>query len=170
MAENLNQEDLIATLQRLGLELQNPAAIPTWEDEPIFTLIGEDEDRPAFSHVLFYDTEMIEEDDAYTRWVLDWARATAKQDRVTDVASHIDFDGGTSWLTYTLDGRPVRLEFKQDDDWLDPDVHDRVLEDFGTVPGRTRLYIDNGQGGTYIWLPDDSVAEFTELFPDAVRV
>ena len=29
-------------------------------------------------------------------------------------------------------------------------------------------YIDNGQSGVYIWVPDDDVAEFTALIPDAV--
>lgn len=62
----------------------------------------------------------------------------------------------------------MRIEFTQEADWLDIEVFDRVLEDFGTIPGRTCLYIDNGQSGVYIWVPDDNVAEFTELIPDAV--
>lgn len=169
MTQNTSQEALVATLQRLGLELQNPAALPAGEAEPSFILTAEDDDcHPAFSHVLFYDAEMVEDDDSYTGWVHDWARVTDKQDRVSDVAAQVDFDGGTSWLTYCLDGRAVRLEFTQEDDWLDPDVYDRVLKDFGTIPGRTRLFIDGGQGGVYIWVPNDNVAEFTELFPDAV--
>ena len=61
----------------------------------------------------------------------------------------------------------MRIEFTQEGDWLDPDVYDRVLKDFGTIPGRTRLFVDSGQAGVYIWVPDDNVAEFTELIPDA---
>lgn len=170
MTQDTVQQNIIATLQRLGLELRNPAAICAGEYEAYFILTAKDDDyRPAFSHVLAYDTEMIEEDDSYTGWVHDWARATGKQDRVTDVAAHVDFDDeGPSWLTYRLDGRDVRLEFTQEGDWLDPDVYDRVLKDFGTIPGRTRLFVDSGQSGVYIWVPDDNVAEFTELIPDAV--
>ncbi|MDK8769137.1 hypothetical protein QP932_11640 [Corynebacterium freneyi] len=169
MTQDTIQQEIIATLQRLGLELRNPAAIRAGEDRARSILTAEHYNGgPAFSHVLVYDAEMIEADDAYGEWVHEWARATGKQDRVTDVASHVDFDGGTSWLTYRLDGRDVRIEFTQESDWLDIEVFDRVLEDFGTIPGRTRLYIDNGQSGVYIWVPDDDVAEFTALIPDAV--
>lgn len=35
------------------------------------------------------------------------------------------------------------------------------------MAGRTRLYLDNGQGGSYVWLPQDSVAGFRALFPEA---
>lgn len=169
MTQDTIQQNIIATLQRLGLELRNPAAIGAGENQARSILTAEHYNGgPAFSHVLAYDAEMIEADDAYSEWVHEWARATGKEDRVTDVASHIDFDGGTSWLTYRLDGRDVRIEFTQEADWLDIEVFGRVLEDFGTIPGRTCLYIDNGQAGVYIWVPDDNVAEFTELIPDAV--
>lgn len=170
MTQDTVQQNIIATLQRLGLELRNPAAICAGENQARSILTAEHYNGgPAFSHVLAYDTEIIEEDDSYTGWVHDWARATGKRDRVTDVAAHVDFDDeGPSWLTYRLDGRDVRIEFTQEGDWLDPDVYDRVLKDFGTIPGRTCLYIDNGQAGAYIWVPDDNVAEFTELIPDAV--
>ena len=168
MTQDTIQQEIIATLQRLGLELRNPAAIRAGENRARSILTAEHYNGgPAFSHVLAYDAEMIEADDAYGEWVHEWARATGKEDRVTDVASHVDFDGGTSWLTYRLDGRDVRIEFTQESDWLNIEVFDRVLEDFGTIPGRTRLYIDNGQSGVYIWVPDDDVAEFTELIPDA---
>lgn len=169
MTQDTIQQNIIATLQRLGLELRNPAAIRAGENRARSILEAEHYNGgPAFSHVLAYDAEMIEADDAYSEWVHEWARATGKEDRVTDVVSHVDFDGGTSWLTYRLDGRDVRIEFTQESDWLNIEVFDRVLEDFGTIPGRTLLYIDNGQAGVYIWVPDDNVAEFTELIPDAV--
>ena len=61
------------------------------------------------------------------------------------------------------------MEFEQVDDWLNPEVAMDILDDFGDVPGRVRLFIDNGQGGTYVWLPEESVAEFQELFPQAKR-
>ncbi|WP_295627447.1 hypothetical protein [uncultured Corynebacterium sp.] len=174
------RDDIIATLQRLGLELRRPEALAPEdgdafaeltddEEHPFFILAAEDEQGPAFSHVLHYDAEMIESDDAYAGWVHEWARATGKEDRVTGVASHVNFDGGTSWLEYTLDGEPVRMEFTQDDDWLDPDVADRIITDFGDVSRRSRLYIDGGQGGTYVWLPDESIGEFRQLFPEAER-
>ena len=69
--------------------------------------------------MLHYDAEMVEDDDAYSGWVHEWARATGQEDRVADVVSEIDFDGG--------------------------------------------------QGGTYVWLPAAGVAEFRELFPEAVE-
>lgn len=61
------------------------------------------------------------------------------------------------------------MEFEQADDWLNPEVAMDILDDFGDVPGRVRLFIDNGQGGTYVWLPKEGVAEFQELFPEAKR-
>lgn len=82
-------------------------------------VVSPEERGPAFSHVLHYDAEMVEDDDAYSGWVHEWPRATAKEDRVADVVSEIDFDGG--------------------------------------------------QGGTYVWLPAAGVAEFRELFPEAVE-
>lgn len=123
MTQDTVQQNIIATLQRLGLELRNPAAICAGENRARSILTAEHYNGgPAFSHVLAYDAEMIEADDAYSEWVHEWARATGKEDRVTDVASHIDFDGGTSWLTYRLDGRDVRIGFTQEADWLDIEV------------------------------------------------
>lgn len=171
MTQNTNVEALIATLQRLGLELQNPAAIREDDKDPYSILTAMDKNYcRAFSHVLEYDAEMVDCDNSYTDWVHEWASATGKEDRVTDVAGKVNFvDEGPepSWLTYSIDGNPVRLEFPQEDDWLNIDVYDRILEDFGTVPGRTRLYIGSGQTGVYIWVLNDGVAEFTALFPEA---
>ena len=75
----------------------------------------------------------------------------------------------TATLEYTLDGVSRRMEFEQADDWLNPKVAMDILDDFGDVPGRVRLFIDNGQGGTYVWLPEEGIAEFQELFPEAKR-
>ena len=169
MTQNTDQEAIITTLQRLGFELKNPTAIRPEETRPEFILTAEDYDgNPAFSHVLAYDSEMIDEDRSYIDWVHEWARATEREDRVSDVAAHVDFDGGTSWLAYSLDGRNVRLEFEQEGDWIAFDVYDHMLDDFGTVPGHTTLYIDSGQAGVYIWVPENNVAEFTALIPEAV--
>lgn len=167
MTSNRDRDSIIAALGRLGVELRDASAIHPDETDPFFILVAEREDGMAFAHVLNFDAEMIEEDDAYGEWVRSWARVTGKEHLLSDVASHVDFDGGTSRLSYVLDGRPVRMEFKQDQDWLDPDVAERVEADFGAVDGRARLYLDNGQGGVFVWVPEQSVDGFVELFPDA---
>lgn len=165
----MNRAAVIEALQRLGLRLQDAAAVHPDESDPYYILTAQGERDMAFAHVLDYDAEMVEEDDAYAGWVRLWARVTGREHGLADVASHVDFDGGTSWLAYRLDGAAVRMEFVQDGDWLDPDVAERIIEDFGDVPGRVRLYVDNGQGGTYAWLPEESIAGFRALFPEAER-
>ena len=167
---NQNDRDAFADIfRRVGLELLRPETVHPTDATPFFILTSEDLVGPAFSHVLHFDAEMIEGHADYVKWVRQWARATGKEDKLSDASSHLNFEARTATLEYTLDGVPRRMEFEQADDWLNPEVAMDILDDFGVVPGRVRLFIDNGQGGTYVWLPKEGVAEFQELFPEAKR-
>ncbi|NMF08691.1 hypothetical protein [Corynebacterium xerosis] len=168
--ENQNDRDaIIDTFRRAGLELLRPETIHPPTRPRFFILTSEDLEGPAFSHVLHFDAEMIEAHADYAKWVRQWARATGKEDRLSDASSNLNFEAGTATLAYILDGVPRRMEFEQADDWVNPEVAMDILDDFGDVPGRVRLFIDNGQGGTYVWLPEEGIAEFPELFPEAKR-
>lgn len=116
MGNDAIQAEIIDTLQSLGLRLQDPGAFHPDETDPFALLVSEGERGIAFAHVLDYDAEMIEEDASYTEWVRLWARVTGREEDLADVAAHVDFDGGTSWLTYRLRGETVRMEFVQDGD------------------------------------------------------
>ncbi|WP_162986151.1 hypothetical protein [Corynebacterium xerosis] len=139
MGEGSGVERVIAKLEGLGLKLLDRDAIHPEEIEPEFVLAAQGAQGMAFLHVLDYDAEMIEEPDAYADWVRLWARATEKTGQVSDIDSDIDFDAGTGWLTYILGGRVRRFGCAREDDWFDPDV------------------------------AEENIAEFCELFPDAVR-
>lgn len=139
MGEESEVDGVIAKLEGLGLKLLDRDAIHPEETEPEFVVAAQGEQGMAFLHALDYDAEMFEEPDAYAYLVRLWARATEKPGQVCGIDSDIASDAGAGWLTYTLGGRVRRFEFAQEDDWLVPD----------------------GAEG--------SIAEFCELFPEAVR-
>ena len=156
----------VAHLQHLGFTLRNPAALEGIDDDPWDVLTAWDEGGYAFDHVLSYDAEMVEDDDAYTAWVAEGAEATGRTAELTHLAGHTELDGN-SWLEYTLAGTVRRTDFVQEGDWLVPEVADAIIEDFRRVPGRTMLYLDNGQGGVFVWVPAEQVTAFAALFPEA---
>lgn len=156
----------VTQLQRLGFTLRNPAALEEIDDDPWDVLTAWDEGGYAFDHVLSYDAEMVEDDDAYTAWVTEWAEATGRTAELTHLAGHTELDGA-SWLEYTLAGTTRRTDFVQEGDWLVAEVADTVIEDFRHLPGRTMLYLDNGQAGVFAWVADGQVDAFRALFPGA---
>lgn len=162
-------EEITRTLQWLGMELLRPEVLSDRDTTPMAVLTAQGMAGPAFSHVLMFDAEMIADHGDYADWVREWAKATGKSHLLSDVDDSIDFDGGTSWLSCTLDGRTTRVEFMQYGDYLDPEVAATVEEDFSDVPGRTRVRGSLGQTGTFAWVPDDTVDAFLEFIPTLTR-
>lgn len=165
----MDREEITRTLQWLGMELLRPEVLSDHDATPMAVLTAQGVAGPAFSHVLTFDAEMIADHGDYADWVRQWATATGKSHLLSDVDDRIDFDGGTSWLSYTLDGRTTRVEFVQDGDYLDPEVAATVEEDFSDVPGRTRVRESSGQTGAFAWVPDDTVDAFLEFIPALTR-
>lgn len=165
----MDRDEIIATLRRLGMEPRHLDAIDDTAAAPFDILTAADHGGHAFAHVVGYDAEMIEAERDYPEWVRQWAAATDKENVLSDVAAHVDFRGGPSWLTYVLDGMATRLEFVQEADRITPDVAETIVGDFGDVPGRTRVHQSWGGSGAYAWVPDDSVDAFLDFVPEFSR-
>ncbi|CAM4066723.1 hypothetical protein [Helcobacillus massiliensis] len=166
----MTTDQILARLAACGITPVDPTSFAPEDDDPFFILTDVDDDGVgSLRYVLAYDAEMIDDKTAYTDWIHEWARATDRSDAIGDVQSHVDFDGGASFVQWSLNGTRTRVDFEQEGDWIHPDAADAIIDQLGSVEGRTRLFIDNGQGGVYAWVLPGTVDQFTELFPEAER-
>lgn len=167
------QKRIVAWVKQCGLELLDPRSIEPETSNPSF-IVGSylSVGHNAFSYVLSYDAEMVDEEDAYATMLRALAVATGQWERVSDIESFVDFhtedDRGCNpaYLRFTLDGEPRSIEFAQESDWLDEEVMSQIFRIFGDVPGRTILYEDGGQAGCYAWVLNDRVESFRQICPD----
>jgi hypothetical protein len=134
--ESLSLEQKLEILAGCGLRLAPPFTaqdlLESWPREafekPGFTLtlvgLGMTEERPPWrnhcANVWHLDTECIEDNGSYIRVAKRMAELTQGSIIIENLRDQVDLEAGTANLDFDHDGKPVHIDFKVNDDWLDP--------------------------------------------------
>lgn len=157
--EALTLERKLEILAECGLRLAAPFTVQdlleSWSREnfekPGFNLtlvgLGMTEERPPWRNhsvnVWHFDTECIEDNGSYVRIAQRMAEMTQGSLVIENVRDQVDLEAGIANLSFEHSGHPVSLDFKVNDDWVDP----KILSYFArllpqTDPSKLFLYHD----------------------------
>jgi hypothetical protein len=136
--EQLTLERKLGVLAECGLSLAHPFTVEdllqSWPREefekPGFSMalvgLGMTEERPPWRNhcinVWHFDTECIEDEGSYVRIAARMADMTQGALVIEDVRDEVDIEAEFASLSFEHAGRPVHLDFKVKDDWVDPTV------------------------------------------------
>lgn len=136
--ESLTLERKLEILAECGLSLVPPFAaqdlLESWPREafekPGFTMtlvgLGMTEERPPWRNhslnVWHFDTECIEDNGSYVRIAERMAEMTQGSVAVRNARDQVDLEAGIANLDFEHFGQPVHIDFKVNDDWVDPAV------------------------------------------------
>jgi len=174
--EQLTLEQKLANLAQSGLELAEPFTVEdlltSWprklfEERGYDFLIGtlgDTEEREPWrqrcASYFTFDSECIENEDDYTK-ILQQIAAMTKGDMVlSDFSEQVPIGGGKASLKFSCNGKPVTIEFLQDNDWFNEQVLDQVLMLLQTTDSK-RVFFMRDTG--------DQTVEIGCLFPEQIE-
>jgi len=157
----LTLERKLEILAECGLSLAPPFRVEnlpeSWPrpqfEEPGFTMtlvgLGMTEERPPWrnhsENVWHLDTECIEDTDSYVRIAERMAELTQGSLVIRDARDQVDLEAGTASLDFEHSGKPVHIDFKVNDDWVDPAVFSHFVRLLAlSDPSKLFLYHDTG--------------------------
>ncbi len=160
-AEPLTFEQKIAFLAECGMSLAPPFTmddlLESWTheqlEEPGFNMalicLGMTEEQPPWRHhcvnVWHFDTECIEDEGSYVRIAERMAEMTQGSLVLENVRDQVDIESALARLHFELAGKSVHLDFKVNDDWVDPAVLSYFVQVLDVSdPSKVFLYHDNG--------------------------
>ncbi len=109
-----------------------------------------------------FDYECIYETGDYVRIVKELSAVAGKSDALRDVSDHVDLDGGTGWLKYSVAEVEQVWDVEIDNDWADPMVIAYVMGDLES-DGRRFHGLDNGQATIICYLSDEQAEKLNRL-------
>jgi hypothetical protein len=156
---SLTLEQKLAVLSECGLSLAPEFTVQdlleSWSREefekPGFTMtlvgLGMTEELPPWRdhcvNVWHFDTECIEDEGSYVQIAKRMAAMTQGSLVIENVRDEVDIEAGVASLAFEQMGRPVHLNLKVSDDWVDPTVFSlfvRLLS--STDPTKVFLFLD----------------------------
>jgi hypothetical protein len=157
--EPLSLEGKLAVLAGCGLTLAPPFTVQdlleSWPREqfekPGFTMalvgLGMTEERPPWrnhcANVWHFDTECIEDNGSYIRIAERMAELTQGALVIERVRDQVDIEAGFASLDFEHFGKPVHIDFKVNDDWVDPAVFSHFVRMLAmSDPSKVFLYQD----------------------------
>lgn len=126
----LKRQPYVAVLSRVAQQ-------PGFDGEVI------DPGAPAIN-VGAFDTEFVEDPDAYEEPIRFMAAVCGASDRISDIASNIDVEAEEGTISYRIDGRLQTWDVEVNDDWADRMVLSYVLDDLLGV-GECFVLFSSGQ-------------------------
>jgi hypothetical protein len=157
--EPLSLELKLAILAESGISLSPPFTaqdlLASWPREefekPGFTMtlvgLGMTEERPPWRNhcvnVWHFDTECIEDNGSYVRIAERMAELTQGALVIENVRDQVDLEEGTASLDFEYSGKPIHIEFKVNDDRVDPSVFSHFVRMLAiSDPSKVFLYHD----------------------------
>ncbi len=157
--ESLTLEQRLEILAGCGLSLAPPFTtqdlLESWPREEFekrgFTLtlvgLGMTEERPPWRNhcvnVWHLDTECIEDHGSYVRVAQRMAELTQGSIVIENARDQVDLEAGIANLDFEQSGKPVHLDLKVNDDWLDPAVLSHFVRVLAVSdPSKLFLYHD----------------------------
>ncbi|WP_428303776.1 hypothetical protein [Lacipirellula sp.] len=171
-------EQRLDVLARCGLHLKEEFSVAdlvdAWGREALdeadwdlaLLCLGSAQEEPPWTpyseNVWHFDTECIEGDGSYVRIARRMADMTRGSLPLADVQDHVDVDEETAWLSFTCQGKPVRIDCKVQDDWVDPGLFGYFVMLLGRCDP-TKVYFYYDLGGQDCILGCVAVSEYREL-------
>ena len=155
----MNIEEKLDALAECGLKLKDqfglPDLIDSWGrealDEPGWDMalvcLGMTEEKPPWTphcdNLWHFDTECIEDDGSYVEIAQRLAGVTQGSLPLSDIQDHVDCDGGSAWLRFKCQGRPVHIDCQVQDDWVDTKLFSYFVEMLARCdPNKLFIYYD----------------------------
>jgi len=161
MSKTVPLEEQLRVLAECGIRCRpgitvahivQPFPRETYERDPYTalscTLGSETEDDAAerlSDNIWHFDAECIYDDSDYIGIAARMCILAGGDLPLESVEDRVDAEGGKAWLSFRLDGRPIKWDLRLDDDWVDPTVFSRfasLLAARGT--GKRFTYLDLG--------------------------
>ena len=130
-------------LTECGLSLAPPFTaqdlLESWPREefekPGFNLtligLGMTEERPPWRNhsvnIWHFDTECVEGNGSYVGFAQRMAELIQESVIIENLRDRVDVGAGIATLDFEYSGEPVHIDFKVNDDWVDPAVFSRVI-------------------------------------------
>lgn len=155
-------DEKLVALSGCGLRLAAPFTkedlLESWGrkafEEPGFDMalvgLGMTEERePWRSHCVnlwHFDTEAIEDEGAYKRLAERMMEMTQGSLKLENIKDHVDIDNSQAWLSFTFRGKPIKIDCKVEDDWVDPAIFGKFVELLNqSDPNKLYIYHDLGE-------------------------
>ena len=153
-------------LTECGLSLAPPFTaqdlLESWPREefekPGFNLtligLGMTEERPPWRNhsvnMWHFDTECVEGNGSYVGFAQRMAELTQESVIIENLRDRVDVGAGIATLDFEYSGEPVHIDFKVNDDWVDPAVFSHLIKLLAlSDPSKVFLYHDTG-GQDYV--------------------
>ena len=101
--------------------------------------------EPFCDDVWHFDVEAIEDHGSYVRIAENCRRLAGGDLKFEDIRDYVDIDGKVAWLEVSINGRRDRVDFKVDNDWVDPVIFAKLQEWLGEA-GSERRFAVQGLG------------------------
>ena len=137
-------EEKLAVVEECGLKLAKPftmndllrCADRKEYEKPGFGMVvtglgmtEEEEPRRVYCANLWcLDTECIYGDGDYKRIGERMAEMTQGSLQLGNVQDHVDCENRDVWVSFTLNGRQIRIDCRVEDDWVDPAFFSRFVD------------------------------------------
>jgi hypothetical protein len=155
-------EEKLANLKKCGIGLTQPYTVkdllelddPEPLEEPGYDMLlidlGTDEEEPnrkLAANVWYFNTETIYEDGDYKHIADRMVEMTQGSLVLQDIQDHVDVEHNEAWLSFTFKGRPMKIDLKVNDDWVDTTIFARFVELLREADSsKIYLYYDLGGG------------------------
>lgn len=153
-------EQKLATLEKCGIRLSEPFAVKDLlksRDRHVYAEgynmvlveMGAEPAEEPFQkrsvNVWYFDTEAIEDHGDYKRIAERMVELTQGSLSLQDIKDHVDIENNEAWLSFTFKGKPMKLNFEVQDDWVDTSIFRRFTELLKeSDPSKIYLYYDLG--------------------------
>ena len=137
-------EQKLATLEQCGIRLSEPFTVNDLlqstrrhrydksEYDTLLVEMGMEPDEEPYqkrsANVWYFDTEAIEDHGDYIRIAERMVELTQGSLSLQDIKDYVDIENDEAWLTFTFKGKPMKLDFHVQDDWIDTSIFRKFTE------------------------------------------
>jgi len=139
-AEQLVTSLTRAAIEKGGFELLLAVMGDEQMDPKTFAMLD-----PLSDDVWHFDVEAIEDHGSYVRIVESCCRLTGGDLKLEGPKDYVDVEKEIAWVEFSINGQTERLDLKVDNDWVDPEIFNKLAECLGET-GSKRRFATQGLG------------------------
>ncbi len=164
LAEPFTGDDLLQSWDRVdyekpGYDLILVALGMTEEQEPW---------RPHCVNLWHFDTECIEDHGDYKKIAERMAEMAQGSLTLENIQDYVDVENKEAWLSFSFQGRDIKIPCEVTDDWVDPSVFSRFVELLGQSDA-SKVYVSYDLGGQDCLIGCVTKEDLTKLNRGGIR-